>query len=66
MKKLQFIPMSWNRRHLTALHQLEIWPGYITTVHKYKGNVTLLPDVACGILKIDASLDTHDDTLNVD
>ena len=55
--------MSGNCQPLTALHPPEIWPGYVTTVHKYKGIVMLCPGVACDIRKINAKFDND---LNVD
>ena len=50
----------------TALHHLKILPGYITNVHKHKGEVMNCPDAAYGILKINANLDTFDDAFNGD
>ena len=58
--------MSGNRQPLTTLHHLEFLPGYVTPLHKYKGDVILCPDAARGILKINVSLDTIDEAINAD
>ena len=66
MEKLQFVPMSLNCHPRTSLYHLKIWTGFVTTVHQYKDKIMLCPNVACGILKINANLDTLNDTLNMD
>ena len=57
MEKLQFVPMIGNNQPPTALHHLENWPGYIATVQEYESKVMLCPNVARGIIKINASLE---------
>ena len=33
-----FIPLTGHRNPVITLHHVEIWPGYVTTIHAYKGH----------------------------
>ena len=47
--------------YLYVLHvligRMELWPGYVTAVHRFDGGLLLLLDVSHKLLRIDSALD---------